>query len=139
MSKELKYQYKKNIIKKFEAKLFMNNKNIKKTKKGYYVLIKTDSSFLLSKLDNCKDKKEQFKMVTKLLKRNDEVGRLINEIIIEQDCMSIFTEYFNEGFTTEVMRFLYGKKFEVILNRLKDKGDDEDVVSRKNKAVRSCI
>ena len=137
MSKELKYQYKKNIIKKFEEKLFMNNKNIKKTKKGYYVL-KMDSSSLLSKLDNCKDKKEQFLMVSKLLKRNDEVGKLINEIAIESDCMSIFAEYFNKGFTKEVMRFLYGKKFELILNRLKDKGDDKDV-SRENRTVKNCI
>ena len=139
MSKELKYQYKKNIIKKFEEKLFMNNKNIKKTKKeGYYVLIKTNSSFLLSKLDNCKDKKEQFEMVTKLLKRNDEIGRLINEIIVEEDCMKVFCEYFNEGFTKEVMRFLYGKKFELILKRLEDKGDDKDV-SRENRTVKNCI
>lgn len=139
MSKELKYKYKKNIVNRFESKLLINSKYTKKTKKNYYILLKSDSSFLLSKIFECKDRKEQFELIAKYLKRSDEIGRIINEIIVEQNCMKVFCEYFNEGFTTEVMRFLYGKKFELILNRLEDKGDDEDVVSRKNRAIRSCI
>ena len=139
MSKELKYKYKKNIVNRFESKLLMNSKYIKKTKKNYYILLKSDNSFLLSKIFECKDKKEQFELIAKYLKRSDEIGRLINEIVIEQDCMKVFTEYFfNEGFTKDVMRFLYGRKFELILNRL-DKGDDEEDVSRENRTVKNCI
>ena len=137
MSKELKYKYKKNIANRFENKLLMNSKYIKKTKKNYYILLKSDNSFLLSKIFECKDRKEQFVQFSRYLKRNDEIGRLINEIIIEQGCMEVFCEYFNEGFTKEVMRFIYGRRFEEILKRL-DKGDDKDV-STENKTARNCI
>ena len=137
MSKELKYKYKKNIVNRFESKLLMNSKYIKKTKKNYYILLKSDNSFLLSKIFECKDRKKQFELISKYLKRNDEIGRLINEIIIEQGCMEVFCEYFNEGFTKEVMRFIYGRRFEEILKRL-DKGDDKNV-SRENRTVKKCI
>ena len=139
MSKELKYKYKKNIVNRFESKLLMNSKYIKKTKKNYYILLKSDNSFLLSKIFECKDRKKQFELIAKYLKRNDEIGRLINEIIIEQGCMEVFCEYFNEGFTKEVMRFIYGRRrFELILNRLEDKGDDKNV-SRENRTAKNCI
>ena len=83
---------------------------------GLYITLWADS------LDEMKFVQQKIETI---LKRNDEIGRLINEMVIEQDCMKVFCEYFNEGFTTEVMRFLYGKKFELILNRLEDKGVDE--------------
>ena len=137
MSKELKYKYKKNIVNRFKNKLFMNSEYIKKTSKGYYVLIKSDSSFLLSKILECEDRKEQFEMINKLLKRNDEIGRLLNELIIDNGCMRVFAEYCEKGFTKEVMRYIYGKKFELILNKL-DKGDDKNV-SRENRTVKNCI
>ncbi len=121
MSKELKCSYRKNIRNKFTKGLLENNPHIKKTKgKGYFTLIKSDNSFLLEKIRKQKDKKKQFQMMAKVMKGNSEVAKMITDIVIDEDVMKYFVDYYKNSFTKEVYRFIYGKKFTNLLAKLKE-------------------
>lgn len=119
-SKELKCSYRKNIRNRFQKNLLNDSKYIRKTE-DYYTLVKSDSSFLLEKIRNKKSMKDKFELIAKLLKKNNETSRILTDIVIEENCMKIFTVFYKDGYTKEIYRFINGKGFKKILERVEEK------------------
>lgn len=116
-SKELKCSYRKNIKNRFEQKLLIENKHIKYNG-NYYKLVKTDSSFLLEKIKKQKTQKGKFEVITKLLKKDNEIGRLLNDLVIDNGYMGIFTSFYRDGYSKEIYRFINGRGLKTILERV---------------------
>ena len=132
-NKQLKCSYRKNIVTRIERELLSKSDNVKYHDNDYYTLVKSDNAYFINKLNETDDRYEKFKLIAKEMKKSTTLARMLNEIVIEENCINYFITYMKDSETVETYRFIMSNRFTDLITKINQIGVDNNA-TRNRKA-----